>query len=83
MNPDSLSSTGPCTTTHNACQCVIERMRKLEAVADAARLSVITTKDGINVGQYRHLANGDTAIVGENWHKLNDALQALDGDAHG
>jgi hypothetical protein len=29
--------TAPCRTTHYACDCVLKRMRKLEAVAEAAK----------------------------------------------
>ncbi len=34
-----------CTTTHHACDCVLERMKKLEAVAEAVKNLGLDTMD--------------------------------------
>ncbi len=51
-----------CTTTHHACDCVLKRMAKLEAVAEAA-------KHAIELG---YLGEGSTANM------MEDALKKLE-----
>jgi hypothetical protein len=64
--------------TSHFCDPLYDAYPKLRAVVIAAKLSVINIKDGTNIGVYRHLGNGDTAIDGQNWHHLNDSIAALE-----
>ena len=77
-----------CQTTHYACECVVERMRKLEAVAEASKelllqceshdvkwdRSVFCRDCGYPDGTHKH-----NCAVGELWK----ALAGLDGDDNG
>jgi hypothetical protein len=62
-----IKSTGRCTTTHNACDCVLERLRKLEAIKDAAKV--------VKEESYIHSCGDDSfSILKPLLDKLHEAL---------
>lgn len=50
-------------------------------LAKAVSPNVITMKDGINIGQYKHLSDG-TIVESENWHRMNEALSAYHAEVN-
>lgn len=53
----------------------------MRVVCEAAKKMVICIEDGINVGRYNHLSNGDTAVDNSDWHALNSAVSKLPPEA--